>query len=109
MQGFPGQFFNFCGKLSVEQSSALISCGCIFIGVDSGPMHVANYLRKPLIALFSARDLSGKWYPQGKEAYVLQGDAKCRGCMLEDGCPNDHICMKNISVKSVIGKLRNFF
>lgn len=107
VQALPDSYLNFCGQLSLEQSAALISLCELFIGVDSGPMHIANYLHKPLIGLFSARDVPGKWYPQGEEAHILQGEAECCKCMLEYNCPNHNICMESISPSMLIEKIQS--
>ncbi len=43
---------NLCGKLTTLETCALIKKAKLFLGVDSGPMHIAEFLGTPVIALF---------------------------------------------------------
>jgi ADP-heptose:LPS heptosyltransferase len=101
---------NMCGKLTVAQSAALLSLAALCISNDSGPMHLAYSVRTPVLALFSARNYKGKWYPpaQSKHSVLVTSDIHCRGCMNKP-CA-DNICMKKISlekVKITAGQLLN--
>lgn len=91
-----------CGRLSVRVSAAVMENARLFLGVDSGPMHLAAAVGLPVVALFSALDRPGKWYPYGDDNTVLQGRAPCAGCMLRDGCPHDTRCLKTIEVDAVV-------
>ena len=77
--------FNLCGHLNVSQLAALIERCVLFIGVDSGPMHLAAALGKPVIALFGPNipEVSG---PKGSLSVVVQKDMDCRPCN-QDYCP----------------------
>jgi len=43
---------NVTGKLSLRSSAALISILDLYIGVDSGPTHIAGALQTPMIAMY---------------------------------------------------------
>jgi len=96
------RIFNLCGHLSLTQLPALIKRSHIFIGVDSGPMHLAAALGKPVIALFGPNipEVSG---PKGSLCLVIQKEMKCRPCN-QDFCfkPKGQRCMDLISPDDVI-------
>jgi heptosyltransferase-3 len=46
------RFVNFCGKLSLIQTAEVIRRSAFFIGIDSGPAHMANAWRRPALLLF---------------------------------------------------------
>lgn len=77
--------FNLCGHANLSQLAALIERCLLFIGVDSGPMHLAAALDKPVIALFGPNipEVSG---PKGNLSYVVQKEMQCRPCN-QDYCP----------------------
>lgn len=46
--------YNLIGKTSIKEMCAIIEGSQLFIGGDTGPMHIANACGVPLIALFGA-------------------------------------------------------
>lgn len=70
----------------------------LFVSNDSGAMHVAAALGRPVVAMFGPTDERAT-RPIGDHT-VLTAPAFCRPCMLRD-CPIDHRCMKRISVDQV--------
>jgi ADP-heptose:LPS heptosyltransferase len=61
---------NLCG-LKVRENAALIETASLFIGHDSGPMHMAAAVGTPLVAIFSRLWSPGIWYPMSSRAVVL--------------------------------------
>ncbi|MBS1749981.1 MAG: glycosyltransferase family 9 protein [Bacteroidetes bacterium] len=100
---------NFCGKLTPMQSAAVLSLCDITLSNDTGPMHMSYTVGTPTIALFSSRDLPGKWYPPEKNNnYIFRtNNVKCQGCLSET-C-NDNICMKAIMPEKIIAVINNYF
>ena len=47
------RFKTFCGTLSIMETAELIRRSAFFIGVDSGPAHMANAWRRPGLLLFA--------------------------------------------------------
>lgn len=94
--------FNLCGYLNLSQLAALIERCSIFIGVDSGPMHLAAALNKPVVALFGPNipEVSG---PKGDLNFVVQKEMQCRPCN-QDYCPvpKGKRCMDLISPEDVL-------
>jgi ADP-heptose:LPS heptosyltransferase len=61
-----GGHINFCGKTSPRVSAAILErCG-LFIGHDSGPMHLASVVGVPTLGLFSWLNPPGQWFPGHK-------------------------------------------
>jgi heptosyltransferase-3 len=46
------RFIRLCGKLSITETAELIRRADFFIGIDSGPAHMANASRRPALLLF---------------------------------------------------------
>jgi heptosyltransferase III len=62
-QTWPGGHINLCGKISPRISAAILEhCG-LFIGHDSGPMHLASVVGVPTLGLFSWHNPPGQWFP----------------------------------------------
>jgi heptosyltransferase-3 len=78
-----GPVINLCGKLTPRQSAAAFSLAGIFLGHDSGPMHLAAAVGTPCIALFAARNIPRQWFPFGPAHRVLYHPVDCMGCGLE--------------------------
>src|SRR3990167_5361090 len=71
-----GKKINLCGKLSVRETAAVIECAQLFIGHDSGPMHLASAVKTPSVAIFSRHAKPGCWYPLGQHHKVLYPKGK---------------------------------
>lgn len=90
------------GALGVRESAAAMA-GCrLFLGNDSGAMHLAAAVGVPCVALFSARDLRGTWYPYGRAAHrVFRESIDCEGCMLVECVERANECLLRIDVARV--------
>jgi heptosyltransferase-3 len=99
---------NFCGQTSIIESAALLERCKIFIGNDTGTMHLASIMGVPVLAIFSARDNPGKWEPYGENNIVIRKDVDCAGCMLEV-CDKNNKCLDLISVEEVYEKFNILF
>ncbi len=64
------------GKLELIQWAALVQKACLFIGVDSAPMHIAASQNVPTIALFGPTGFQN-WRPWGTSHTVLVYDCPC--------------------------------
>ena len=64
------QTFNFAGLTSLLGFGALCSRATIFIGNESGPMHIANVMNTPLVALFGP-GVKDVFYPYGNNVKVI--------------------------------------
>lgn len=48
----PGRFTTFAGQLSLRQSAAILAQLQLYIGVDTGPTHLAGALQIPMVSLY---------------------------------------------------------
>ena len=78
---------------------ALFEKSSLFIGNDSGPMHLAAAVGIPVVALFGPA-VEAEWGPISKEAIVLRGEQRCEKCTGKN-CQHDFKCIRMISVYDV--------
>ncbi len=91
--------FVLAGQTSLSRLAAIVSFGSVFISNDSGPMHLANALKIPVVALFGPTEPS-RTGPYQNPYTIFHKGAPCWPCSYRD-CPYDHRCMMNISVQEV--------
>ena len=94
------------GKTSVRQLAAVIQLSHLFISNDSGPMHIANALKTPVIALFGPTNPL-RTGPFQEPSVVLKKEVPCWPCSYRE-CPFDHRCMTQISPDEVYEACQNF-
>jgi heptosyltransferase-3 len=70
-RAWTGPHANLCGQTSPRLSAALLEKARLFIGHDSGPMHLAAAAGTPIVAIFSALNPPGQWFPRGPRTTVL--------------------------------------
>jgi heptosyltransferase-3 len=101
-----GTGVNGAGELSVRQSAAVMAHCRLYVGNDTGTMHLAAASGIPCVAIFSSADWPGRWYPYGKGHTVFRSSVPCEGCRLDDCIEQDLICLRQIAVKDVIAAVR---
>ena len=83
------------GQTEIADLPALLSECDVFIGNDSGAMHVAAAVGLPVIAVFGPTDPSGT-APVTPKCTIVQQKPYCSPCFLRR-CPTDHRCMTKIA------------
>jgi ADP-heptose:LPS heptosyltransferase len=73
----------------------------IYIGNDTGPMHLAALLKIDCIALFSDTNRDSNWSPFGSNNIILRANVECGNCQSEICLNSTHDCMNNISYETV--------
>jgi heptosyltransferase-3 len=101
-RNWPGAFLNLCGFLSPRQSAAVIEHGDLFLGPDSGPMHLAASVGTSCVSIFSARNRPGVWFPYGENHSVLYRQTECGGCNLDVCTIEKKKCILSISADDVV-------
>jgi len=96
-----GRALNLAGQLSVLESCEVLRRCAFLVCNDSGAQHMAAAVSTPCIAVFSVRDMPGKWRPYGQQHVVLQKDVPCHTCYLEE-CPHDNLCVRLVRVSDVL-------
>jgi heptosyltransferase-2 len=87
------------GQTTMRDLAALFSACSIFVGNDSGAMHVAAAAGLPVIGIFGSTDPEGT-APVTPQFNLIREAVSCSPCFLRS-CPVDHRCMTRISVDSV--------
>ena len=93
------------GVLGVRAAAHALSRCVLYIGNDSGTMHLAASAGVRCVVPFSARDFPGKWHPFGEGHAILRAWVSCEGCQLE-ACPHDNKCLRLISATNAYVKCR---
>ncbi len=88
------------GKTAIADLPALLSRCQLFIGNDSGAMHVASSVGLPVVGVFGPTDPFGT-APVTPRCTIVQEKPYCSPCFLRR-CPTDHRCMTKISPDSVV-------
>ncbi|HYL86486.1 MAG TPA: lipopolysaccharide heptosyltransferase II [Candidatus Angelobacter sp.] len=87
------------GKSAIADLPALLSQCHLFIGNDSGAMHVAGAVGLPVVAVFGPTDPHGT-SPVTPRCTIVQEKPYCSPCFLRR-CPTDHRCMTSITTEMV--------
>lgn len=95
------------GKLTLKELAALTARSSCFVGVDSAPMHIAEAVQTPVVALFGPSG-EKEWGPRSAHSIVVTSDHSCRPCGM-DGCAGSKIsdCLMSISVNNVEMAIRS--
>jgi heptosyltransferase-3 len=101
LANWSGSRVNLCGRLSVRESAALLARARVYLGHDSGPMHLAAAVGTPCVAVFSSRNLPGEWFPYGNRHRVLYHPISCQGCRLDVCIERAKACIRSITVEEV--------
>jgi lipopolysaccharide heptosyltransferase III len=66
---------NACGKLTPRECVALLERATLFVGHDSGPMHMAASRGAPCVAIFGDYNFPRRWHPYGAGHHILHNTA----------------------------------
>jgi heptosyltransferase-2 len=93
---------NLCGQTSFTQLVAVIGRADMVVTNDSAPLHIADALRVPLLALFGPTDPM-KYGPRGARSAALSRKIFCSPCEKAQ-CRYGHECLNLLSVDQVYDK-----
>jgi predicted lipopolysaccharide heptosyltransferase III len=89
----------FPGTLTLGELAALTKEADLVVTVDTAPLHIAQAVGTPVVALFGPTDPQ-IWGPRGPRDIVLQAPAECSPCWGRAAC-NDNKCLAAIDSATV--------
>lgn len=112
MIGDEAQVLNLAGRTGIHETAAIIEQCDLFVGNDSGPMHIAATMRTPVVAVFgpSNGQAWGPYTPPDMESIhtVVSRDLPCQPCFyrayslgLREGC-GPRPCLTGLNHKQVL-------
>lgn len=101
-----GKYINFSGKIVLEETIDLFSVCDAFITNDSGLMHIAASLNKPLVAIYGSTSPTFT-PPLSKNAKMLQTNLSCHPCFKRKCSYKHYHCLNNIKPDLVLRELNN--
>jgi ADP-heptose:LPS heptosyltransferase len=111
----PGKIFNYCGKLSINQSASLVKQSKLVITHDTGMMHIAAAFKKKVISIWGNTIPEFGMYPYEphKKSVIFQVQGlSCRPCtkLGFKKCPRGHFkCMVDINDSEVAAMANKLF
>jgi heptosyltransferase III len=92
---------SIAGRVSLLQFASLIKRCRLFIGNDSGAMHIAAAMGTPVVGLFGPSN-PAEWGPRGGPAQVVYKGLDCRQCFHPTCLRGEENCMRQITVDEVV-------
>lgn len=89
------------GRLGLLEMAGLLRQAALFIGNDSGPMHVAAAMGTRVVGLFGPSDPT-VWGPDGQGHVTISKGIDCRPCFREGCRRGEATCMRQIELEEVI-------
>jgi lipopolysaccharide heptosyltransferase I len=104
--GAGGRVANLAGRTSLPEMIALVDGARAVLMHDSGPMHLATALGKPLVAIYGPTS-PARTGPYGRGETVARLDLPCSPCYLKRvaECPHGHRCMRELRPEAVAAQV----
>jgi heptosyltransferase III len=97
-----GRWTVLAGSLSVLESAELLRRATLYVGNDTGAMHLAAAVGTPCVAIFAAREPGRSWHPYGTAHVVLRRDeVPCAYCYLTECTVEGLRCLTAIDAHAV--------
>lgn len=104
-RAWSGPKLNLCGRLSPRETAWALKQAEMFVGHDSGPIHLAASVGLRCVGIFSARNKPGVWFPYGHHHKIIYHQTDCYGCNLEVCEKFQKKCIAGITINEVLDSL----
>lgn len=98
-----GPVIHLCGTLTPRETAGVLQRTELFLGPDSGPMHLAAAYGVPCAIPFASLDRPGRWFPVGKQHRLIYHHVDCENCRLTVCIEQRKKCLASISVEEMMG------
>ena len=103
-QSLESPITDLSGKTTTLELAHWLAHSRLILCHDSGPMHLAAFLRKPAVAIFGSTEPA--WTgPLGTSVTVVRHKVSCSPCFLKT-CPIDRRCMTRLTPEEVLAACR---
>jgi ADP-heptose:LPS heptosyltransferase len=103
-QQIPFQTYSIAGLFNLTELSALLSMSKLFMGNESGPLHIAAVSGAPALGLYGPGE-PHVFYPWGKHTAVIHHILECNPCDQIHCVHPDNTCMQRIQLQEVVEKV----
>lgn len=100
---FGEDFIDLTGRLNISRIISLFKRLSLFVGNDSGLIHISSALKIPVVAIFGRADpgLSPqRWKPLGPYSVYIHKNLGCKPCLAHN-CEKNFLCLKRITPQEV--------
>lgn len=98
--------FSLAGQLSLKELRELIKRSVLYIGPDSGPMHLAASTQTPIVAYFGPT-LPARFRPWQAKARIIEKKMDCRvTCRQRECVHSDFRCIRTLTPAEVYAACR---
>lgn len=94
------------GRLSLTESVALMKRAAVYVGLDTGPMHIAAMVGTPVVALFGPTHPE-RVGPYGVQHAIIRAEHLDCLCCRKRSCDHQR-CMEEITTAEVFSRVMDF-
>jgi len=93
-----GDVVNLAGRTNLRELIALVAGASVVVMNDTGPMHLAAALGRPLVAIYGPTS-PVRTGPYRRPDAVARLDLPCSPCYLKrlSDCPHGHRCLRELT------------
>ena len=97
----PFPVLDLVGQLSLKETAAVLARADLFLGNDSGPMHLAAAVGRPIVTFFGPSE-PHKYRPYGVPLRLLEIALPCRPCDHVHCIHPEFLCMTRIPPSTIV-------
>jgi ADP-heptose:LPS heptosyltransferase len=98
--------YSVAGLFNLTELSALVSLSKLFVGNESGPLHIAAVSGAPSLGLYGPGE-PHVFYPWGKHTAVIHHILECNPCDQITCVHPQNTCMQRIQLQEVVDKVES--
>ncbi|MDR2503868.1 MAG: glycosyltransferase family 9 protein [Deltaproteobacteria bacterium] len=100
---------DFSNRTDLRELCALLAEADVLVSGDSGPVHLAEAVGTPALALFGPTAAEWGFFPAGAKSAVLEKPLPCRPCSLHGAarCKLNGLCLSSISPEEAAARLED--